>query len=158
MESLAGGPLSSIQPWLIALLLWALFWKAWALWISARKGQKIWFIVLLIVNALGLLEILYIFFFSRMAGKARGKFSESEAKEIGDKLGIDWKNFNVDQFRRGLDVELEHGKRDPRVNVTNDNGFQTGKIALAHLLEIRDYYDRLERMEKEGEAFWEGKQ
>lgn len=54
-------------------------------------------------------------------------------------------------------MELEHGLVDPKTNVTNDDSLMTGKIALAHLNEIRDYYDRLEKLEKEGEAYWEGK-
>jgi hypothetical protein len=53
----------------------------------------------------------------------------------------------------GLDVELEHGTRDPKTNVTNDNALMTGKIALAHLNEFPDYYTRLEKMEKEAEEF-----
>ena len=76
-------------------------------------------------------------------------FTEEEAKEIGEKIGIKWDKFDVDQFRRGMDVELEHGKRDPSTNVTNDVALITGKIALAHLNEFPDYYDRLEKMEKE---------
>ena len=78
-----------------------------------------------------------------------------EAKEIGEKLGVKWDMFNIDQFRRGMNVELEHGTVDPNTNVTNDDALITGKITLAHLNEIRDYYDRLEKMEKEGEEFWE---
>jgi len=77
-----------------------------------------------------------------------------EAKEIGEKLGIKWDTFDVDQFRRGMDVELEHGSRDPATNVTHDDLLMTGKIALAHLTEFPDYYDRLEKMEKEAEEFW----
>jgi hypothetical protein len=76
-------------------------------------------------------------------------FSTSEAKLIGEKLGIDWTNYNVEQFRKGMDVELEHGTIDKNTNVTNDDPLMTGKIALAHLNEISDYYDRLEKMEKE---------
>ena len=53
------------SPLIYLLLLWALFWKGWALWIAARKNEKIWFIVLLIVNTLGLLEIFYIFIYSQ---------------------------------------------------------------------------------------------
>jgi hypothetical protein len=82
------------------------------------------------------------------------KFTEAQAKETGDKLGIKWDKFNVDQFRRGMDVELEHGTIDPFTNVTDDNILVTGKIALAHLNEFPDYYDRLEKMEKEAEKFW----
>lgn len=81
-------------------------------------------------------------------------FTEEEAKEIGEKLGIKWDKFNVDQFRRGMDVELEHGSRDETTNITNDDPLMTGKIALAHLNEFPDYYDRLEKMEKEADEFW----
>lgn len=83
------------------------------------------------------------------------RFTAKEAKEIGEKLGIKWDKFDVEQFRMGLDVELEHGTRDPKTNVTNDNTLMTGKIALAHLNEFPDYYTRLEKMEKEAEDFWE---
>jgi hypothetical protein len=54
-----------------------------------------------------------------------------------------------------MNVELEHGQRDPATNVTNDDPLMTGKIALAHLKEFPDYYERLEKMETEAEAFWE---
>ncbi|MDD4171965.1 MAG: hypothetical protein PHQ94_06975, partial [Syntrophomonas sp.] len=62
-----------------------------------------------------------------------------------------------EQFRMGMDVELEHGLQDPATNVTNDDSLTTGKIALAHLNEFPDYYTRLEKMEKEAELFWENK-
>ncbi|MHB1376214.1 MAG: DUF5661 family protein [Candidatus Humimicrobiaceae bacterium] len=81
-------------------------------------------------------------------------FSEDKAKEIGDKLQIDWSKWNVEQFRRGMDVELEHGTEDPHTNVTNDDPLTTGKIALAHLKEFPDYYTRLDKMEKEAEKYW----
>jgi len=80
-------------------------------------------------------------------------FTSEEAKKIGDALGIDWSRFDVEQFRIGLDVELEHGKVDPATNVTNDDPITTGKIALAHLNEFSDYYTRLEKMEEEAEEF-----
>jgi hypothetical protein len=83
------------------------------------------------------------------------QFTAEEAKSVGEKLGIKWDRFDVDQFRRGMDVELEHGTRDPSTNVTNDDPTMTGKIALAHLNEFADYYDRLEEMEEEAEEFWE---
>ncbi|HII00231.1 TPA: hypothetical protein HA351_00790 [Methanosarcinaceae archaeon] len=83
------------------------------------------------------------------------QFTTEEAKEVGEQLGIKWDQFDVDQFRRGMDVELEHGTRDPLTNVTNDDPLMTGKIALAHLNEFPDYYDRLEKMEDEAEEFWE---
>lgn len=82
-------------------------------------------------------------------------FTSEEVKRIGEELDIDWSKFNVEQFRMGLDVELEHGLRSPKTNVTNDDEIMTGKIALAHLNEFPDYYIRLEKMEKEAEKYWE---
>jgi hypothetical protein len=76
-------------------------------------------------------------------------FTTEEAKKIGESLGVDWSKFDVEQFRMGLDVELEHGISDLQTNVTNDNEMITGKIALAHLNEFPDYYTRLEKMERE---------
>ena len=82
---------------------------------------------------------------------ARLGFNEEEARRIGAQIGIDWDTapFDVEQFRRGLDVELEHGLKDPSTNVSNDDPVTSGKIALAHLNEFPDYYTRLERMERE---------
>lgn len=88
---------------------------------------------------------------------AKKHFTADEARAIGEQLGIDWSKFDVEQYRMGMDVELEHGTRDPHTNVTNDDALTTGKIALAHLNEFPDYYTRLEVMEKEAEAYWEGK-
>jgi hypothetical protein len=85
---------------------------------------------------------------------ARHKFTNEEARRVGEELGIQWDKFDVDQFRRGMNVELEHGLRDPKTNVTNDDPLITGKIALAHLNEFPDYYDRLEKMEAEAERDW----
>jgi hypothetical protein len=79
-------------------------------------------------------------------------FAAAEARRIGEALGIDWSKFDVEQYRMGLDVELEHGKTDPNTNVTNDDPVMTGKIALAHLNEFSDYYTRLEKMEREAEG------
>jgi hypothetical protein len=79
----------------------------------------------------------------------RSGFSEEEAREIGTSIGIDWRDnlFDVAQFRMGLEVELEHGRRDPATDVTHDDPILTGKIAHAHLKELPDYYTRLARME-----------
>jgi Protein of unknown function (DUF5661) len=79
------------------------------------------------------------------------QFTTDEAREIGEKIGIDWSSapFDVDQFQAGMNVELEHGLHDPATNVTGDDPVITGKIALAHLNEFADYYTRLERMEEE---------
>lgn len=84
-------------------------------------------------------------------------FSTEEAKTIGEQLRIDWQKFDVEQFRRGMDVELEHGTRDSNTNVTNDDPLMTGKIALAHLNEFPDYYTRLDKLEKEAEDYWSKK-
>ncbi len=84
-------------------------------------------------------------------------FTAEKAKEIGEALGIDWTKFDVEQFRVGLDIELEHGKVDPHTNVSDDDPMITGKIALAHLNEFPDYYTRLLKLEDEADAFWEGK-
>jgi len=80
------------------------------------------------------------------------EFTTEEAKRIGEQLGIDWTKFDIEQFRMGLNVELEHGLIDPETNVTNDDEIMTGKIALAHLNEFADYYTRLDKMEKEAEG------
>ena len=82
------------------------------------------------------------------------EFTEEEAKQIGEKLGIKWDKFDVNQFWRGINVELEHGLCNEATNVTNNDPIMTGKIALAHLNESPDYYDRLEKMEKEADEFW----
>jgi hypothetical protein len=77
------------------------------------------------------------------------QFTSKDAKEIGDKLGADWSKFDVEQYTKGMNVELEHGSQDPRTNVTNDDPLTTGKIALAHLNEYPDYYTRLDKLEEE---------
>ncbi len=81
------------------------------------------------------------------------EFTEEEARAIGQRIGVDWSVGDVDleQFRMGLAIELEHGSQDPATNVTNDDETITGKIALAHLREIPDYYTRLAAMEREAE-------
>jgi organic hydroperoxide reductase OsmC/OhrA len=79
-------------------------------------------------------------------------FSPTEIEEIGVRLGIDFKKYSLEEFKKGLQVELEHGKKIGETNITNDDIYLTAKIAWAHLHEIPDYYTRLERMEKEAEA------
>jgi hypothetical protein len=83
---------------------------------------------------------------------AKRHFTAEQARSIGEQLGIDWSRFDVEQFRMGLDVELEHGLHDPETNVTGNDPILTGKIALAHLKEFADYYTRLLKMEQEAEA------
>jgi hypothetical protein len=81
----------------------------------------------------------------------RTRFTTEDARRIGERIGIDWSTspFDVEQFRAGMEVELEHGLRGPETDVTGDDPLVTGKIALAHLNEFPDYYTRLERMEEE---------
>ena len=69
---------------------------------------------------------------------------------------MDWTSspFDLEQFRAGMNVELEHGTRDPQTNVTDDDATMTAKIALAHLHEFPDYYSRLDTMETEAEQKW----
>ncbi len=80
------------------------------------------------------------------------QISAEEARWVGEQLGLDWTQINQQQFRRGLEVELEHGARDVETNVTSDDLKLTGKIAWAHLKEIPDYYTRLDRMEAEAKG------
>lgn len=84
------------------------------------------------------------------------KFTAEQARDIGERIGIDWSGsrFDVEQFRTGLEVELEHGRRDPSTNVSDDDEFTTGKIAMAHLNEFPDYYTRLAKMEAEARRYW----
>jgi len=86
-------------------------------------------------------------------------FTAEQAQTIGEKIGLSWgkETFDVEQFRMGMDVELEHGKVDPQTNVTDDDPVLTGKIALAHLREFPDYYTRLYEMEEEADAYWEAR-
>jgi len=76
----------------------------------------------------------------------------AEARQVGATLGIDWTKVDLQQFRRGLEVELEHGTHDQETNVTNDDLTLTGKIAWAHLKELPDYYTRLDKLEAEADA------
>ncbi|HOE35255.1 MAG: hypothetical protein GX415_05970 [Chloroflexi bacterium] len=85
------------------------------------------------------------------------QFSQEEAKILAEQLGVDWTHFDVEQFTMGINVELEHGLRDPLTNVTNDDPLTTAKIALAHLNEFPDYYTRLDILEKEADDYWKDK-
>ena len=73
---------------------------------------------------------------------------------MGDEIGVDWSRFDLEQFRLGMDVEYEHGSHDPQTDVTGNDPIVTGKIALAHMKEFPDYYDRLRRMEQEAKQDW----
>ena len=86
----------------------------------------------------------------------RKEFTSDEARRFGEAIGIDWSTapFDVEQFRMGMNVELEHGLHDLLTNVSDDDPHVTAKIALAHLNEFADYYTRLERMEEEAKRDW----
>ena len=90
----------------------------------------------------------------------RTTFTTEEARRVGEEIGIDWSAapFDVEQFRMGMDVELEHGLHDPATNVTDDDPHTTARIALAHLNEFPDYYTRLEQMEEEAERDWSSRE
>jgi chromosome segregation ATPase len=79
------------------------------------------------------------------------------AKMIGDELHADWTRIDLEQFRMGLEVELEHGGLHPETNITNDDALMTAKMALAHLMEIPDYYARLSKMEHKAGRYWNRK-
>jgi hypothetical protein len=83
------------------------------------------------------------------------KFSLEEARQVGESIGADFTEIDLQEFCDGMSIELEHGARDPQTNVTNDDLTMTGKIALAHLKEFPDYYTRLEKLEQEADAYWQ---
>jgi len=74
---------------------------------------------------------------------AKEEFSLTEAWQIGKALDITWDTFDVEQFRMGLNVELEHGRRNPECDITHDEPLMTGRMALVHLMKVPDYYSRL---------------
>jgi len=83
------------------------------------------------------------------------KFNKSDAIEIGKGLSINWDDVSLDEFTKGLNVELEHGSRHKETNVTDNNGKLTGEIALAHLNEFPDYYTRLHKLEKDAKKHFD---
>ena len=91
--------------------------------------------------------------------KEKTSFTLEEAEKIAQKLHIDFskKKFTLNDFFKGINVELEHGTRFPNTNVTNNDPVLTGKIALAHLYEFPDYYVRLQKLEDEAKAYWSKK-
>ena len=76
-----------------------------------------------------------------------------EARIIQAAVGSEALQIPVEGFQRGLEVELEHGLQFPDANVTNNHPILTGKIVLAHLKEMLDYYIRLDVAELEGDLF-----
>lgn len=85
----------------------------------------------------------------------RKNFSTEEAVWIANYLNISFDKFDVEEFRIGLNVELEHGRINPFTNITDDDPILTGKITYAHLNEFPDYYKRLTDMEEKAEGYWE---
>ena len=59
--------------------------------------------------------------------------TSEEARRVGDQIGVNWDRFELEQFRKGMDVEYEHGAHDPQTDVTGDDPILQGKIALAHI-------------------------
>lgn len=87
------------------------------------------------------------------------EFSKDEAAAIALLLGIDFarQRFDLNQFWMGVNVELEHGKRDKETDITSDDPIITGKITLAHLNEFPDYYTRLKILEDDADKYWSSK-
>jgi hypothetical protein len=81
------------------------------------------------------------------------KVQLEEAGIIQAAVGSEALQIPVEKFQQGLDVELEHGLKFPDANVTNNHPLLTGKIVLAHLKEMLDYYTRLKVAELEGDMF-----
>ena len=90
----------------------------------------------------------------RLVEDSKIPVSAEQAKQIGDRLGVNWDEVPLEELRRGIEVEYEHGSHDPDTNVTNNDPMLTAKIALAHIKEFSDYYERLDKMEAEAKAFW----
>lgn len=88
----------------------------------------------------------------------KSTITDDQAKKCAQKVGLDLKKFPLDLWKFGMKVELEHGLVNPRTNVTNNDLLKTAKIALAHIIEFPDYYQRLKIMEQDAEAFWEKKE
>ena len=89
---------------------------------------------------------------------SNARFTVDQARAAGERIGVDWDKspFSLEQFRMGMDVELEHGTADPQTNVTGDDVIMTAKIARAHLNEFPDYYTRLAKMEAQAQAEADG--
>lgn len=85
------------------------------------------------------------------------KFTNKHAKQFIKHMNLemDTELFDITSLKNGMNVELEHGKIDTTTNVTNDDMIMTGKIALAHLREFPDYYDRLEILERKAKIYWQ---
>jgi len=85
------------------------------------------------------------------------KLNSKDAKKIGDDLGINWNEVDLNEFTKGVNIEFELGTKYPETNVTKDDKKLTGKIAWAHLKEFPDYFTRLEKLEKKAREYWKKK-
>ena len=83
-------------------------------------------------------------------------------KKIGNDFGVNWEVVSPKTLQKGMIVELEHGLKrgvvPSKTNLTDDNLYSTAMIALAHLAEFPDYYERLEKLEAEAKRFWKGRE
>lgn len=84
--------------------------------------------------------------------------TNANVKNVGKTLSIDFDVINITTFKKGMMVELEHGKKCGLTNITNNDLLMTGKIVLAHLFEFPDYYDRLEKMEERAKKYWKNRE
>ena len=69
-------------------------------------------------------------------------FSDKEIMMVAKYLNIDFSKFPFDDFKRGINIELEHGRENMNTDVTDDDLIKTAKIALAHLNEFPNYYNK----------------
>lgn len=86
------------------------------------------------------------------------KITVPQAKLLAKKFDIDLDIIPFAEWKYGLNVELEHGKKFGAItNITNNNLMMTAKIVIAHLQEYPDYYKRLKKMEEKADKFWMNK-
>jgi len=92
------------------------------------------------------------------------KITTEKARELAEKFSLNLDVIPLQEWKRGIEVELEHGiqsapmeKMIGKTNVTNDDLVVTAMIALAHIIEFPDYYYRLDQMEKQAEKYWKNK-
>lgn len=90
---------------------------------------------------------------SDWSARAGTAVTEREAQVILERIRPADMNIDVEEFRKGLEVELEHGTMFDEANVTSNHPILTGKIVIAHFKEMLDYYLRLEVAELEGDIF-----
>ena len=69
-------------------------------------------------------------------------FNDYDIMNVANYLNVDFNNFSFDDFKRGINIELEHGLQNRNTNVTDDDLLKTAKIALAHLNELPNYYNK----------------